>query len=102
MSAIEAGGDASLAEGTLAKVFKNAHLANQVRAKTGYLTGVSALSGYVIDPDSGRTVVFSILTNEKPNSVRLSLVRNVQVQIVEMLDDWLAQKTPRADALGGG
>ena len=51
--------------GTLRHRFLNTSCAGRVHAKTGTLTGVSALSGYLDHPDSasfGR-VVFSIVAN---------------------------------------
>ncbi len=48
-------------DGTLSGQFVSSPLAEQVRAKTGTLTHVSALSGY-LEP-AGKTVAFSVLVN---------------------------------------
>jgi len=96
---IQSMAEADEKEGTLAKRFKRMRPEHEVRAKTGYLSGVSALSGYVIDRASGRRVVFSIISNDKPNSVPLSRVREMEEKIVLMIDEWLAAET--AGALGG-
>ena len=76
-------------EGTLRKRFRSMRPDHEVRAKTGYLSGVSALSGYVLAPQQGRRVVFSIISNDKPNSVPLSSVRELEEKIVLMIDDWV-------------
>ncbi|MBC6419415.1 MAG: D-alanyl-D-alanine carboxypeptidase/D-alanyl-D-alanine-endopeptidase [Prochloron sp. SP5CPC1] len=54
--------------GTLPNRFMNTKLFMQ--AKTGTLTGVSALSGYLTIP-GGETLVFSIMVNHSPESVRV-------------------------------
>jgi D-alanyl-D-alanine carboxypeptidase/D-alanyl-D-alanine-endopeptidase (penicillin-binding protein 4) len=49
-------------DGTLSERFKDAAMLGRVRAKTGSLGHVNALSGYISTPKGGR-VVFSIFTN---------------------------------------
>ena len=49
--------------GTLASRMCDTPAAGNVHAKTGSMTGVSAMSGYVKDKD-GRDLVFSIVTND--------------------------------------
>lgn len=51
-----------LVGGTLATRMVNTAAAGNLHGKTGTLTGVSALSGYVKDPQ-GRPLIFSILVN---------------------------------------
>ncbi|GAB3171489.1 D-alanyl-D-alanine carboxypeptidase/D-alanyl-D-alanine-endopeptidase (penicillin-binding protein 4) [Micromonospora palomenae] len=48
--------------GTLRSRMRNTPAANNVHAKTGSLTGVSGLSGYVTDAD-GRVLAFSVVLN---------------------------------------
>lgn len=79
-------------EGTLAKRFTRMRPNHEVRAKTGYLSGVSALSGYVIDRDTGDRVIFSIISNDKPNSVPLRDVRTLEEKIVLMIDEWMGAR----------
>ena len=54
-------------DGTIRSRFKD--VAGKVRGKTGYISGVRALSGY-IETDAGPTVIFSILYNKIPGSVK--------------------------------
>jgi D-alanyl-D-alanine carboxypeptidase/D-alanyl-D-alanine-endopeptidase (penicillin-binding protein 4) len=51
-----------LVGGTLASRMTGTPAAGNVHAKTGTLTGATALSGYVRDP-SGRRLIFSIVLN---------------------------------------
>jgi D-alanyl-D-alanine carboxypeptidase/D-alanyl-D-alanine-endopeptidase (penicillin-binding protein 4) len=61
--------------GTLSSRMRGTPAANNVHAKTGSLTGVTALSGYVTDAD-GRALVFSMVSNNyllSPRSVEDSV-----------------------------
>jgi D-alanyl-D-alanine carboxypeptidase/D-alanyl-D-alanine-endopeptidase (penicillin-binding protein 4) len=55
--------------GTLRNRMRGTAAANNVHAKTGSLTGVTALSGYVTDHD-GRKLVFSMVSNNYITSPR--------------------------------
>jgi D-alanyl-D-alanine carboxypeptidase/D-alanyl-D-alanine-endopeptidase (penicillin-binding protein 4) len=66
--------------GTLRSRMRNTLAANNAHAKTGSLTGVSALSGYVTDAD-GHPLVFSILQN----NYLASSVKDVEDRIVVTL-----------------
>ncbi|TDB87652.1 D-alanyl-D-alanine carboxypeptidase/D-alanyl-D-alanine-endopeptidase [Actinomadura sp. 7K534] len=57
-----AGEPGPMTGGTLANRMRGTAAAGNVRAKTGTLTGVTALSGYVRDP-AGRTLIFSSVFN---------------------------------------
>lgn len=54
-------------DGTIGKRFTD--VPGRVRGKTGFISGVRALSGY-IETDAGPTVIFSILYNEVPGSIK--------------------------------
>lgn len=53
-------------EGTLTVRFGNHPAAGRLRAKTGSLAGVAALSG-VVDAQAGNTLAFSLVANDVPN-----------------------------------
>jgi D-alanyl-D-alanine carboxypeptidase/D-alanyl-D-alanine-endopeptidase (penicillin-binding protein 4) len=69
-------------DGTLARRMPDGLVRGNVRAKTGTLNEVSALSGY-LRTQSGRMVVFSVLVNDPPR--RAWHYRPVQDRIVEAL-----------------
>ena len=56
-------------DGTLLKRFKNKPLYLNLRAKTGYIKGVSSLSGFFKGKDN-ETYVFSIIVNDHNYSIR--------------------------------
>jgi len=80
--------------GTLFKRFGGTSAAGKVRAKTGSLEGVSALSGFATAKD-GRTLAFSLLANELPNA---SAGSALQDKVVNVLGGY--PRGPAADELG--
>ena len=88
-------------EGTLRKRFKGAKLHNEVRAKSGYITKVRTLSGYVINAATGRRVAFSVLVDELPSGDD-QRAKELHENIVEAIDDWLFNQTRNAPAVPAG
>jgi len=70
------------ADGTFEKRFKN-NLKGRVFGKSGYIAGVSALSGYVKTED-GKWFAFSILMNDITDNVT---AKTLQERIVAAIDD---------------
>ncbi len=83
-------------EGTLEERFAGVNLEGaSLRAKSGYVRGVSCLSGYVTAPD-GRRRAFSILVNglEEPGSV--AQAKTMQERVVAAIARDLAGAAPPA------
>jgi D-alanyl-D-alanine carboxypeptidase/D-alanyl-D-alanine-endopeptidase (penicillin-binding protein 4) len=55
--------------GTLSSRMRGTKAANNARAKSGSLTGVTALSGYVTG-DDGRTYTYSMISNYSGSTPR--------------------------------
>lgn len=91
--------------GTLSGRFDDIELRSRTLGKSGYIDGVSCLSGYVIAP-SGRAVAYAIMVNDIPANVPVRTAKELQEKIVKLLDDYLmstelaaeSQETPK---LGG-
>lgn len=95
---------ASSAEGRLRQRFKDKKLTNEIHAKTGFIRGSLCLSGYVINPSTGRAAAFSILVNNYPDSVPASRVKEFHDDVVFAVDRWLSRQPAlqaTAPALGG-
>jgi D-alanyl-D-alanine carboxypeptidase/D-alanyl-D-alanine-endopeptidase (penicillin-binding protein 4) len=75
------------ADGTIGERYRGPSTKRRVRAKTGTLADVSALSGYVLDAEGRRPVAFSILVNKAPGYV--SAARGYQEKIVTAIADFL-------------
>lgn len=96
-------------DGTLARRFQHNPTHATVHAKSGYISGVSCLSGYLIDEPSGRTVVFSVLVNDIPQRVvPISRVKEFHEAVVMLADGWLrehlnkvAGAEPETSGVGG-
>ncbi len=69
-------------DGSIAHRFKGTELYNNIRAKTGYVSGVRTLSGYMTTR-SGKQIVFSLATNHFAGKVRS--VDNSHQQILQYL-----------------
>ena len=67
-------------DGTISQRYRDRAARRHVRAKTGTLADVSALSGYVFDEEGRRPIAFSILVNDIPGYV--SSARGYQERIV--------------------
>ena len=76
-------------DGTLRKRFGRTMTA-QVYGKSGYINRVCTLSGYLVfeatDETPSRTIAFSLLFNEFKPPVYLHTIKQVQDQIVQLLD----------------
>lgn len=72
--------------GTLRSRFRNSPVRGRVRAKTGTLTGVSALSGYLTMGD--RSLIFSILINHSPESAtdQRQAIDRIVTQLMHLRD----------------
>lgn len=84
---------ASLAsdEDKLKSRFQDRKLTCEVRAKTGLINGVRCLSGYVIDPSTGRRAAFSVMVNGlKDPSPEVTAARDFHEDVVMIVDRWLA------------
>jgi D-alanyl-D-alanine carboxypeptidase/D-alanyl-D-alanine-endopeptidase (penicillin-binding protein 4) len=88
-------------EGTLSNRFREVRLGHEVRAKSGYLSGVYSLSGYVIDPAADRAVAFSVLLNEVPPGQAARNAKPFHERVVAAIDQWLAEQAEPAASLGG-
>jgi|SRR5579875_38242 len=77
-------------DGSLYYRMKETPAAGNCHAKTGYVSQVNTLSGYVMDKD-GDTIVFSIMFNNC--LAPYSACTSAQDRIVEALADWSDTKT---------
>ena len=69
--------------GTLKRRLINSSVAGNLWGKTGTLTGVSSLSGYIID-NKNPTIVFSILVNN--SDLKNKKIRQAIDEIIVIID----------------
>ena len=74
-------------DGTIESRFQKAPARGRVRAKTGTLNDVSALSGYVFNATGQRVIAFSILVNQAAGYISAS--RAFQERLVTAISDFL-------------
>ena len=84
--------------GTIKRRFDDLPSGVELACKTGYIRGVSCLSG-VVGVGDGRRYAFSILCNEIPSSVGVRGAMAMQERIVDLIIDELMAGQ---GALGGG
>ncbi len=98
-------------DGTLRKRFKRG-LSSRVFGKSGYIDGVSTLSGYLVMPttvpaDGGPatagedTVVFSFLFNGIKPPVYLYQIKSLQNELIKLIDKEMQTRAERALRRGG-
>lgn len=78
-------------DGTLTRRFRNPSQRGFLRAKTGSLTGVSSLSGYLYTTN-GHTLVFSIFINTRPGTS--PKVSGQYLRMVDNICNFLLQQKP--------
>ncbi|MCA9287797.1 MAG: D-alanyl-D-alanine carboxypeptidase/D-alanyl-D-alanine-endopeptidase [Phycisphaerales bacterium] len=92
-----------IGEGTLESRFQRTPTGNLVTGKSGTITGVRCLSGFVTNEATGRRIAYSIMVNglregtDGPgNALRL------HERIVGEIDSWLTRRVEAASANVGG
>ncbi len=92
-------------DGTLGKRFRR-KLAGRIYGKSGYIDGVSCLSGYLVTggPGAGgrvqfdgtgeHTIAFSFMFNGIKPPVYLHKIKKLQHELLEMIDGELARRQP--------
>jgi serine-type D-Ala-D-Ala carboxypeptidase/endopeptidase (penicillin-binding protein 4) len=87
--------------GTLRSRFQGARLQNQLHAKSGYITGVRCLSGYLTHAN-GRRVVFSIMCNDLKTEEHKREALELHEDIVKLADRWLSRQVAAEQPKVGG
>ena len=85
-------------EGTLRRRFRSTDPQRVVRGKSGYLSGVSCLSGYVLGADGTPAAAFSVLVEDIPKNVPVSRAKALHERVVLEIEDWLDERLRTADA----
>ncbi len=87
-------------QGTFTRRFRNMTLDNEVRGKSGSLTGVRTLSGMVTHPVTGRTVAFAVFVSQSDTGSVAVNARDFADQVVGLIDQWITEEES-APAHGG-
>lgn len=92
---------ASLAEpgtGTLRSRFDDPAPRAQLRAKSGFLNGIYALSGYLTDDRTGEEIIFSIIINDALGRKSANAKPTID-SLVLALDEWLVEEAQLAPVM---
>lgn len=88
--------------GTLRRRFQGVKLRNELHAKSGFINGVRTLSGYVIDPNTGRRVAFSVMINDIQSDVQTVASLELHEEVVKIADAWLDRQSGSVNKDLGG
>lgn len=77
--------------GTLRKRFKKIKVVGEVDAKSGYMSGISCLTGYVTS-EGGRTAAFAVLVNDIPARIPIAKAKALQENVTRIIGDYLKQQ----------
>lgn len=79
-------------EGTLEKRFRGRKIQHEIRGKSGYISGVRCLSGFVIDRTSERIIAFSVMVNYDPRFGQFdSAALKLHEDVCQAIDTWLGR-----------
>jgi serine-type D-Ala-D-Ala carboxypeptidase/endopeptidase (penicillin-binding protein 4) len=81
-------------DGTLKDRMNNKYTKEVIKAKTGSMGGVSALSGYIFI-GRGSPIIFSIITNGVLNRDNLNIKKDFEDSLCKLLVKYFSMSTPR-------
>ena len=90
-SSIFASSMADMEAEKIAKRFHGRKLDNRLTAKTGFIRGVQGLSGYLIHPETGRRVAYSVILNHTDKAPAGAKIKDFHEEVVVAADKWLTR-----------
>lgn len=88
--------------GTLKTRFNGVKLTNSLHAKSGFINGVRALSGYVVDDDSDHVVAFSVMINNITTGDQTTSSITLHEDVVKLVDSYLTKRAQNNRPKYGG
>lgn len=88
--------------GTLRSRFSGVKLNNSLHAKSGFINGVRALSGYVVDSDNNRVVAFSVIINNITTGDQTTSALTLHEDVVKLVDSYLTRRAQNSRPKYGG
>lgn len=77
-------------DGTLRRRFRTDQPDHEIRAKSGYLSGVSSLSGYILGTDGRPRVAFTAIVNDIPKNVAVAKAKALHEVVALAAEDWMS------------